>query len=273
MVHIAVITMPPADDEQKNEVEGLEETIEEQPEQSGKPRPLIICPTMTKETMLVSFAADELNKYFIKHGFSPMYLTDLRVRKGLLFRSTFLNPEFKRGQNLVIYYGHGFPDSWVGLETPRHRLVPRTRLLVNGVNTDWIANSNYIYTMACYTMQSLGKSMVKDHGALLYGGSKSKVNFELYDSIHDDEMSYDFVEVFNSFPIALAHGLTIGQAIEVFYKTIDEYLRRYERSGELNTNELMKNQYYGLKIIRDNYVFLPKNKQMLDRRWLDKSQM
>jgi hypothetical protein len=256
-----------ADDYEKGDTPEVEESPVET---SGeKPTPIIICPTFTKETILVAFAADQMNRWFIEHGFTTKYLSEFRARKPLLFRETKLNRKFRNEPSLILYYGHGKDDSWVGIESFKNRLIPRLRLVADGVNPDWLASGNYIYAISCYTANRLGRSMVNKYGALLYGGSKERVNFDLYSSVNDDDMIYDFVEVFNSFPIALASGLTVGDSVEVFFRTIDGYLKRYEDSGEIETNKLMRNQYYGLRIIRDNFVFIPKNKGILDRKWYD----
>jgi len=176
--------------------------------------PLIIAPTHSKETRLLSTSAVNLHRYFQRSGVSSHILIGFGARKvPLLAKLTAL-----RGQRLaVFYYGHGTPTSLIGSELINR---PRRKLHLVTMNEDdpynmGIVNAlkgSLIYTIACDSAETLGAWLV-ERGVRAFVGS-SKPMWITQDLDFNKDHIPDMTSVLTLGPRKLLEGFMLDQAVE-----------------------------------------------------------
>lgn len=185
-------------------------------------QPIIIYSSWSHASLITSLAAQHLAEWYKDEGFDPIEVVGLTANKFRLRRVMRHAHMDLENPCMVSYFGHGFPQSWVGFE-PAAMRFPALRVVTEGVNDGLFADC-IVHTIACETAQSLGPSMV-EKGAITYFGSTE----EMFVAGFEENEQYidDFVDVFTTIPKTLASGHTTGEAYGAYKLKAGAYIAKY----------------------------------------------
>jgi hypothetical protein len=205
---------------------------------------LIIAPTHSRETRLLSTAAVHLHHWLMDKGEESYILIGVGARKLPLL--TMLNN--LRGRKLaVFYYGHGTHNTLIGSEVlvrkrpKRHLLTdnegnPLNRRIVEGLQ------GSMIYTVACDSAVDLGRWLT-ERGVRAFAGSTMPM-WIVQNLDFDGNGVPDMTDLLTFAPRRLAENIPLGEAVES-YK---------ERAYEMRTNYTLETPYGDMADVIDPNV-------------------
>ncbi len=175
--------------------------------------PLVIAPTHSAASRLLSAAAVHLYRYFAANGWHPHILLGFGARKmPLLWKLNSM-----RGRRVALfYYGHGTKDSLVGSELlsrerAKFRMISERADPVNRAIVRRLEGA-LVYTVACDSADDLGAYLV-ERGAGAFVGSTQPM-WIVQDLDFDKDDIPDMTELLTLGPRHLAEGAGLEQAVE-----------------------------------------------------------
>ena len=200
--------------------------------------PLIIAPTHSRETRLLSSAAVNLHRYFLSRGVKSSILLGFGARKApFLVRLRLM----ERKRLAVFYYGHGTKTTIIGDEFI-NRPMPRSHLVTKNVNNPAsrkileLLKDSLFFTVACESADDLGAWLV-ENGVTAFVGS-SQPMWITSDMDWDGNGVADITDVMTLAPRRLLEGVSLDQAVEDFRCRALEMLNNYH--FEVGDSELSK---------------------------------
>ena len=214
--------------------------------------PLIIAPTHSRETRLLSAAAVNLHKYFLSKGVRSSILLGFSARKAaFLVRLRMM----ERQRLAVFYYGHGTKETIIGDEfinrpMPRSHLV--TKSLQNPANrkiVDLLRDSLF-FTVACESADNLGSWLV-DNGVKAFVGSTQPM-WITSDFDWDGNGVADITDIMTLAPRRLLEGASLDQAVEDFRGRALEMMNNYQfEVGDSELSKMMDFNVRDYKVLGD----------------------
>jgi hypothetical protein len=175
---------------------------------------LIIAPTHSKETRLLSTSAVNLHNYFQRSGVRSYILLGFGARRIPLI--TMLRSLW--GSRLAIfYYGHGSPKTLIGSELI-NRPIKQLHLITENMRDPLnqrivrLLRGSIIYTVACDSAEDLGQWLV-ERGVRAFVGS-SKPMWITQDLDFDNDRIPDMTTILTYGPRRLLEGVSLAQAVE-----------------------------------------------------------
>lgn len=207
--------------------------------------PVVVYSSWSYATLVTSISSQHLSEWFKENGFNPIEVIGTsanRIRIKRVMNYIQKDVASQGEPPLIIYMGHGFPDSWVGFE-PLALRHPRLRMVRKDVNDDLFKDC-IVHTIACYSIRELGPSMVSK-GAKAYFGSS--VPMLVGDFERDRDYIKDFVDIFTIIPKLLARGYSCGDAYNEYIARCSYYITHYKNHPELvnvafYTDAMLKNR-------------------------------
>ena len=214
--------------------------------------PLIIAPTHSKETRLLSSAAVNLHRYFISKGVESSILLGFGARKApFLVRLRIM----ERKRLAIFYYGHGtketiIGDEFINRQMPRSHLV--TKSLENPANRKVIEllRDSLFFTVACDSAEDLGSWLV-DNGVRAFVGSTQPM-WITQDVDWDKNGVADITDVMTLAPRRLLEGVSLDQAVEDFRGRALEMMNTYQfEVGDPDLSKMMDLNVRDYRVIGD----------------------
>ncbi len=176
--------------------------------------PLIIAPTHSKETRLLSTSAVNLYNYFRLAGARPYILLGFGARRIPLLS---MLRSFKGYRLAIFYYGHGTPKTLIGSELitrPMRQFHLLTENLTDPMNKRIVRllKGSIIYTVACDSAEDLGEWLV-EHGVRAFVGS-TKPMWITQDLDFNRDHVPDMTTILTLGPRRLLEGYPLSQAVE-----------------------------------------------------------
>jgi len=175
--------------------------------------PIVVAPTHSKETRLLSTAAVHLYRYLRANGWHPHILVGIGARRLPMLAK--LNA-IKGGRIAMFYYGHGTKNSLIGSEIISRRRSPM-RLITkrsDPVNRAIVRRleGGLLYTIACDSADDLGVHLVNSGVDSFVGSTQPMWIVQNLDFDADDVP--DMTELLTLGPRHLAEGASLDQAVE-----------------------------------------------------------
>jgi len=211
-------------------------------------RPVVIVySSFTKPTLVTSMSCQYLAEWLKARDIPVIELPGFGANWFRLSRVMNYMQEETEPPYLVVYMGHGFPKSLVGFEIGT-MTFPNMQLIVEGINDDMFKDTIFVST-ACWSMNSLGPSMVKKGAITFFGSTKPMlVGFDERDRMYMN----DFIDVFTIIPRRLTQGDTCLQALEKYRQLCTGYIKLYSQYPEWNNVDFYRCamyinlEYYGM---------------------------
>lgn len=190
-------------------------------------QPIVIYSSWSQASLITALSAQNLAEWFKSNGYEPIEIVGLSANRMRLFRVMRHAKMDMDEPRLIVYMGHGYPNSFVGFE-PSAESFLKSRLVVEGQNDD-LFEGCIVHTIACETAQSLGPSMVKK-GATAFFGSTEKMIVGGFEQ--NKEYVSDFIELFTVIPKILAEGYTTGEAYRAYREMANEMIMKYTNNPD-----------------------------------------
>lgn len=190
--------------------------------------PLILAPTHSIETRLLSTAAVALHLHFLRSGVPSFILLGFGARKFPLL-SMLRNLEGHR--IALFYYGHGTKKTLIGSEF-LNRPFKRTHLITEELDDRWNASilahlkDSLVFTVACDSADDLGAFLVNNGVRAFVGSTKPLYIVHNLDFNHDRVP--DMTDIFTTAPRRLLEGASVDQAVEDFRTRARELMSNYK---------------------------------------------
>lgn len=186
-------------------------------------------------TLVTSLSCQRFSEWAKAHGFSPIEVVGTSANRLRFKRVMNYIQKDKPKPALLVYMGHGFPDSLVGLEplVMKHKSL---RMVVKDRN-DHLLKDTICCTTACYTIRELGPSAISKGCTSYYGSSEPML---VGDFEKDRQYLPDFSDLFGVIPRALCMGKTTGEAFEEYRQRCEHYINFYNEHDELKNVNFYK---------------------------------
>lgn len=218
--------------------------------------PIIISSKWTRATWLSNLSAQHLYNWMRHIGLSPIKVSGWKSGRAFVEKELLLaKPQPK--PLLIMYFGHGEDDAWIGREGPLARGVLKKRLIRLGVNADKLgAEPSIIYAISCFTMNKLGPYLVNNGETLSYFGSTEKMVVTPFDNNLEPKTVPDFVDIFTIGQKMLICGTTTQQAYQAYQNRCSEILKAYKESGLMKHSKKLTSSYYGIKMNKEYFKLI-----------------
>jgi hypothetical protein len=138
---------------------------------------------------------------------------------------------------LIIGFGHGASDIWVGQYVPTEE---RYSTLLTPANADLMAG-RAVYLLSCLTAQELGPALVNS-GAISYAGYNQEFTWvgSETSSPATDLHAAPFGTAATAYPKELIAGKTVAEARDRAIAVFNEEIAKWEQSDDSYAREIVK---------------------------------